>query len=45
MGRDLTLNQIEHEILRKQFDDARVHFAIVCASIGCPVLESRAFFT
>jgi hypothetical protein len=45
MGRDLTLNQIEHEILRKQFDDARIHFAIVCASIGCPVLESRAFFT
>jgi len=45
MGRDLTLNQIEHEILRKQFDDPRIHFAIVCASIGCPVLESRAFFT
>lgn len=44
MRRDLTLNQIEHEILRKQFDDPRVHFAIVCASIGCPVLESRAFF-
>jgi hypothetical protein len=45
MGRDLTLNQIEHKILRKQFKDPRVHFAIVCASIGCPVLESRAFFT
>ncbi len=44
MGRDITLNQIEHEILRKEFNDPRIHFVIVCASIGCPVLESRAFF-
>lgn len=44
MGRELTLNQIEHEILRKQFKDPRIHFVIVCASIGCPDLESRAFF-
>jgi len=44
MGKDLTLNDIEHKILRKEFDDPRIHFAIVCASIGCPVLESRAFF-
>ncbi|MCI0515861.1 DUF547 domain-containing protein [candidate division KSB1 bacterium] len=43
MGRELTLNQIEHEILRKQFKDPRIHFVIVCASIGCPDLESRAF--
>jgi hypothetical protein len=44
MGKDLTLNDIEHKILRKEFDDPRIHFAIVCASIGCPILESRAFF-
>lgn len=43
MGKELTLNQIEHEILRKKFHDPRIHFAIVCASIGCPKLESRAF--
>jgi len=43
MGRDITLNQIEHEILRKQFNDPRIHFVIVCASIGCPLLENRAF--
>ena len=43
MGKELTLNRIEHEILRKKFCDPRIHFAIVCASIGCPKLESRAF--
>lgn len=44
MEKDITLNQIEHDILRKKFQDPRIHFVIVCASIGCPVLESRAFF-
>ncbi len=44
MGRELTLNNIEHEILRKEFQDPRIHFAIVCASIGCPRLLDRAFF-
>ena len=44
MGQELTLNDIEHKILRKQFGDPRIHFVIVCASIGCPLLESRAFF-
>ena len=44
MGRDLTLNDIEHKVLRQEFDDPRIHFAIVCASIGCPILQSRAFF-
>ena len=37
-GRTLTLDEIEHSILRPQFKDARVHFAIVCASKGCPPL-------
>ena len=45
MGKDLTLNDIEHKILRKKFDDPRIHFVIVCASIGCPILENRAFFS
>lgn len=43
MGRDVTLNDIEHKILRQEFNDPRIHFVVVCASIGCPVLESRAF--
>lgn len=43
MGKDLTLNQIEHEILRVEFDEPRIHFAIVCASVGCPPLLSEAY--
>ena len=34
----LTLDQIEHDILRKAFKDPRVHFAVNCASKGCPPL-------
>ncbi|MDZ7721411.1 MAG: DUF547 domain-containing protein [candidate division KSB1 bacterium] len=43
MGRDLTLNDIEHNVLRKQYKDPRIHFVLVCASIGCPKLPNRAF--
>jgi len=39
----LSLNDIEHEILRKQFDEPRIHFAIVCASKSCPRLRSEAY--
>lgn len=42
-NRILSLDQIEHEILRKDFKEPRIHFAIVCASIGCPDLQNRAF--
>ncbi|CAA9241455.1 MAG: Uncharacterized protein DUF547 [uncultured Cytophagales bacterium] len=42
-GTRFTLNHIEHEILRKQFADPRVHFAIVCASQSCPKLAAEAF--
>ena len=40
---DLSLNDVEHEILRKQFKDARVHAAINCASKSCPPLRDEAF--
>lgn len=43
-GSTFSLDQIENEILRPQFKDARVHFAINCASISCPRLNNRAFF-
>jgi hypothetical protein len=39
----LSLDDIEHGILRPQFADPRVHFAIVCASKGCPSLRSEAY--
>ena len=37
------LNNIEHNILRKNFDEPRIHFAIVCASYSCPVLRREAY--
>lgn len=39
----LSLNEIEHDILRKQFQEPRIHFAIVCASESCPALRSEAY--
>ena len=42
-GRSLCLNAIEHDILRQQFLDPRIHFALVCASIGCPLLRPAAY--
>ena len=41
-GKAHSLEQIEHQILRKM-GDPRIHFAIVCASIGCPRLLNRAY--
>ena len=41
-GRDYTLDEIEHKILRKM-GEPRVHVAIVCASISCPDLATDAF--
>ncbi|QDT63255.1 DUF547 domain-containing protein [Calycomorphotria hydatis] len=38
----LSLDDIEHKILRKM-DEPRIHFAIVCASVGCPRLLSEAY--
>jgi hypothetical protein len=42
-GKDMTLNAIEHKILRPKFEEPRIHFAIVCASMSCPQLLNRAF--
>jgi hypothetical protein len=44
-GEQVSLNHIEHEILRKEFKEPRVHFALVCASLGCPVLRNEPYFT
>lgn len=38
------LNQIEHRILRRQFNEPRIHFALVCASVGCPLLRNEAYY-
>lgn len=42
-GERYTLNEIEHELLRNQFAEPRIHFAVVCAAAGCPPLRSEAY--
>lgn len=38
-----SLNEIEHEIIRKEFNEPRIHFALVCAAISCPILLNEAY--
>ncbi len=38
-----SLNQIEHEQIRPNFREPRIHFALVCAAVGCPPLRSEAY--
>lgn len=42
-GRTVTLNTVEHEMIRPTFKEPRVHFALVCAAKGCPPLRSEAY--
>ena len=42
-GEELSLNDIEHRILRPIWQDPRIHYALNCASIGCPNLQPIAF--
>jgi len=42
-GKTLTLDEIEHDIIRPRFKDPRVHFAVNCASKGCPPLISKPY--
>ncbi len=42
-GSPASLDQIEHEILREEFEEPRIHFAINCASISCPPLRNEAY--
>jgi Protein of unknown function, DUF547 len=42
-GKKYSLNQIENDILRPQYKDARIHFAVNCAARSCPPLYNRAF--
>ncbi len=45
LGQTVSLDGIEHEMLRARgrYDDPRIHFAVNCASIGCPSLREEAF--
>ena len=42
-GGTWTLDEIEHEVIRERFDEPRIHFALVCAAIGCPPLRAEAY--
>ncbi|MDX1388437.1 MAG: DUF547 domain-containing protein [Acidobacteriota bacterium] len=43
LGKPTTLDAIEHEILRVEFDEPRIHMALVCAAISCPPLRDEPF--
>lgn len=43
LGRPFSLDDIEHETLRKRYRDPRVHYAVNCASVGCPMLREEAY--
>jgi len=42
-GKTMSLNDLEHNVIRKKFGDARIHFAVNCASESCPPLSKTAF--
>ncbi|MEO9483223.1 MAG: DUF547 domain-containing protein [Ekhidna sp.] len=42
-GKEYDLNNIEHGIIRKEFEEPRIHFALVCAAVSCPKLQNRAY--
>jgi len=42
-GQSLTLNDIEHRILRPIWKDKRIHYAVNCASYGCPNLQNKPY--
>ncbi|WP_282041386.1 DUF547 domain-containing protein [Winogradskyella flava] len=42
-GKSITLNDVEHKLLRAKFKDARFHFVLVCGAIGCPPLINEAY--
>jgi len=43
LGREITLDGIEHEILRPKFNEPRIHMALVCAATGCPPLRDEPY--
>jgi hypothetical protein len=42
-GRTYTLDEIEHGIIRREFNEPRIHFVLVCAALGCPPLRREAY--
>ncbi|MDZ7579347.1 MAG: DUF547 domain-containing protein [Deltaproteobacteria bacterium] len=42
-GKTITLDNLEHDIIRKDYSEPRIHLALVCAAKGCPPLRSEAY--
>lgn len=42
-GKTITLDNLEHDIVRVQYSEPRIHLALVCAAKGCPTLRSEAY--
>lgn len=42
-GKKYSLNNIENDIIRPNYKDARLHFAVNCAAVSCPPLFNKAF--
>jgi hypothetical protein len=42
-GRRYHLDNVEHDIIRKEFREPRIHYALVCAAMSCPPLRSEAY--
>lgn len=43
VGREVTLDEIEHQILRAEFKEPRIHMALVCAAMSCPKLRREPY--
>jgi hypothetical protein len=43
LGNKRSLDWIEHQVLRKNYGEPRIHYAVNCASIGCPMLREEAY--
>ena len=42
-GQTISLNDLEHEIIRKRFSEPRIHVALVCAAKSCPAIRAEAY--
>jgi hypothetical protein len=43
LQRPMTLNAIEHDVLRREFEEPRVHVALVCGALSCPPLRAEPY--
>jgi len=43
LGRKFSLDRIEHDILRREYREPRIHFALNCAAVSCPMLREEAY--